>query len=133
MCSKILQSEAWAHWVQYKVDSFEEGAVINYQDFMNSAVMKYNQIVGHDGYFGGSTTTVQANIVAMFLKSSRRKRKGDDNGDTYPKKRSHPEPPPFSKYFKSSSVNKYKAGDTKDYNGVTFHFFDAPTHKDRVK
>ena len=126
MYSNILQPEAWAQWVRNKVDSFVEGTVTNYQDFMNSAVMKYNQIVGRDGDIGGSTTIVQADSVPMLSKSSRRKRKEDDDGDTFPKKRSRPEPPPFSKHFKSSSGNKYKAGDTKDYNGVTFCFFMRP-------
>jgi len=48
----------WAQWVRNKVDSFEEGNVTVYQDFMNSATIKYTKIAGVSGKFQGSITTV---------------------------------------------------------------------------
>ena len=41
---------------------------------MNSVVMKYNQIVGRDGDFGGSIITIQANIVSMFAKDNNKRK-----------------------------------------------------------
>ena len=77
--AKILQPEAWAQWVRNKIDSFEEGNITDCQDFMNSAVLKYNQIMGRDGDFGGSITTVQDDIVAMIAKNgNNHKRKNDE-------------------------------------------------------
>ena len=44
-----------------KIDSFEDGGIIVCQDVMNSATMKYNNIV--------SVHTVHDDIVAMMAKS----------------------------------------------------------------
>ena len=130
--SKVLQPEAWAQWVRNKIDSFELGTIVDCQDFMNSAVMKYNQIVGRDGDFGGSITTVQADIVAMFAKDGN-KRKTREDVDEDKNKRIRHQPPPFLTHFKNSSGTKYTVGDKREWNNHVFYFCDAPTHKDRAK
>jgi len=58
--SKILQPEIWAQWVRNKVDQFEEGSITVCQDFMNSAVIKYNKIIGDDSQvnFGGAIAMI---------------------------------------------------------------------------
>ena len=99
---------------------------------MNSAVLKYNQIMGRDGDFGGSITTVQDDIVAMIAKNgNNHKRKNDDQESTSTKRPR--QPPPFINHYKSPSNQPYKLGDTKDWNNNTFYYCDAPTHKNRAK
>ena len=69
------------------------------------------------------------------------KRKRDDpiNGDeeSSTKKTSSNdsrEVPPFLYHYKDGVTNvKYKVGDTKDFNGQTFYFCDAPWHKNKIK
>ena len=42
--SKIQQPEVWAQWTRTKVDLFDENQITVCQDFMNTAVVKYNKI-----------------------------------------------------------------------------------------
>ena len=127
-----MQVEAWVQWVRNKVDSFEDGNIVNCQDFMNSAVMKYNQIMGPDDDCSSSITTVQDNIVAMIDNGSNdNKRKNDDRENTSNKR--NRQPPLFINHYKSPSNQSYKLGDTKEWNGTIFHYCDAPTHKNRTK
>ena len=65
--SEILQPEAWTQQVRNKVNSFEDGTIVNYQAFMNLVVLKYNQIMGRDRDFDGSITKVQDDIIAMTV------------------------------------------------------------------
>ena len=41
--------------------------------------------------------------------------------------------PNFIKHFEDSDGTLYKIGDTKEYEGKTFHFCDTPTHCNRIK
>ena len=43
--SKILQPDSWAWWVSQRKDAFDDDTLNNCNDFMNSAVVKYNKIV----------------------------------------------------------------------------------------
>ena len=43
------------------------GDITNCQTFMNEA-LKYNKIISETGEFGGSQTTVQEDIIAIFFK-----------------------------------------------------------------
>lgn len=81
MYGKMLQPEMWAQWVRSKVDIFEEGKITNYQDSMNSAVIKYNNIVGDDGKheFGGAITTIQEDIVSMMATLTMKRKANDDD------------------------------------------------------
>jgi len=133
---KILQPEIWAQWVRNKLDEFEEGSITVCQDFMNSAVIKYNKIIGEDsqGNFGGAITTIQEDIVAMMaVKTNKRKKKDNYNEKNSKKDRQKKDPPPFLTHFKDSNGVKYKLGDTNIFNGVTFHFFDCPFHCNHLK
>ena len=47
----ILQPEIWAQWVRAKGEAFEEGTITKSQDFMNTATIKYNKIIGKDIFF----------------------------------------------------------------------------------
>ena len=94
--------------------------------------MKYNQIVERDGYFGGSITIVQADIIAMFVKDNN-KRKTRDNDDKDKNKYIRHQPPPFLTHFKTSSGTKYTMGNKREWNNHVFYLCDTPTHKDRAK
>ena len=125
------------------MEAFEDGLILNCQDFMNSGVMKYNKISAMSNGFKGSVHTVQEDIVALVAakakainpSSSNNKRKGkdtndDDEGSTQrPPKR---KVPTFINHYKSPDGTKYKIGDTQEFDGETFHFCDAP-HRNRVK
>ena len=65
--SKIKQPEIWAQWVRNQVDSFEEGNILIFQTFMNSALVKYNRIIGEHGNTShGSSTAVQQDIACKY-------------------------------------------------------------------
>jgi len=134
--SKIFQPEIWAQWVRNKVDQFEERSITVCQDFMNSAVIKYNKIIGDNsqGNFGGAITTIQEDIVAMMsVNTTKRKKQNNYNEKNSKKDRKEKDPPPFFTHFKDSNGVKYKLGDTKIFNGVTFHFCNCPLHCNRLK
>jgi len=139
---KILQPESWAQWVRNKLDDFEDGNIIDCQDFMNKAVIKYNKIVCVSGNFSGSITTVQEDIIAMIAtkqKTNKRKSSSDDDADTKPSKFSKfskttkRDPPPFVTHFKSSEGVKYKLADKRVHDGATFYFCDCPLHLNKLK
>lgn len=132
---KILQPESWAQWVRNKVDDFEDGNIINCQDFMNKAVIKYNKIVCVSGQFSGSITTVQEDIISMIAtKQKQLKRKpSSDDADARPPKTTKRDPPPFVTHYKSSEGTKYKLGDKLVHDGFTFYFCDCPLHLNKLK
>ena len=66
-------------WVRAKFDSFYGGAITVAQDFMNSVVVKYNKIIGKDGAFNTSFTSVHDNIISMLANTITRKRKHDND------------------------------------------------------
>ena len=144
--SKIKQPEVWTQWVRNQVDIFEDGNILIYQDFINSALVKYNRIIGeHGNTFHDSFTTVQRDIVAMLARTapantkprtpiphpSNPRTSKKDTANTTSRTLPH-----FTKFFKvpiSNGSVEYKVGDTKDWNGTTWHYCDAPTHCDRIK
>ena len=139
--SRIKQPEQWASWVRIQVDRFEEGTITNCQAFMNSAAIKYVKISSANSTFAGSSTSIQEDIVAM-VSASVAKRKSPPAGSL---KTASSKPsastatakqPPFLKHYKSSSAAdavNYKVGDTRDFDGQTYHFCDCPIHRDRLK
>ena len=139
--SKIKQPEVWAQWTMNKIDAFDDNQITVCQDFMNTAVVKFNKINATDKGFKGSVHTVQEDIVALIAtktpkKSTKKKGKstieeGDD--EEPPKKKFSKGTPPWIKHFKDSDGNKYKIGDTKEFKGKTFHYCDTPNHRDRAK
>ena len=46
------------------MDAFDEGNITMCQNFMNSAVVKYNKIIGKEGQFKGSVTSVPASELS---------------------------------------------------------------------
>ena len=139
--SRIKQPEEWAQWIRVQIDKFDDGTLVNYQAFMNAAAIKYTKIVtcSENGEFGGSNHTIQEDIVAILATA---KRKQDHDGKptrSGNKKVEHPiqeKRPPFVQHFKSSSTpnaTAYKVGDTKTWNGETYHFCDCPTHRDKIR
>ena len=139
--SKIQQPEVWAQWTRTKVDLFDENQITVCQDFMNTAVVKYNKINSTENGFKGSVHTVQEDIVALIATKvkkpqikKKRKPQEDDVDDKPPKKKQFSKgSPPWLKHFKDENGNKYKIGDTKDFKGKTFHYCDTPNHRDRAK
>jgi hypothetical protein len=141
---RIRQPEIWAQWIRNQVDNFEQGNITNSQAFMNTAVVKYNKIcIENDGQsFPGSSTTLQEDIVAMMVSVKRKTAPKPDvkgkepSASSDPDKNKKPKLPPFVKHFKSSSADdavKYKVGDTKTWNKLTWHFCDYPNHRDKQK
>ena len=106
---------------------------------MNSAAIKYVKISSANSIFAGSSTSIQEDIVAM-VSASVDKRKPAPSG---PLKKGKPsastatsKPTPFLKHYKSSSgadTTNYKVGDTRDFEGQTYHFCDFPIHRDPLK
>ena len=113
----------------------EDSTITVSQDFMNSAVLKYNKITNEKKDFKGSLSTIQDDIVAMMTQVKYKKPKvghklGEEKQieqDTRLKK------PPFLKHYKSKLDDTgvdYKVGDTKEWNGQTWNFCDDPSHKE---
>ena len=137
--AKILQPELWAQWVRDKMDSFDEGNITVCQDFMNSAIVKYNKIVGKEGQFKGSITSVHEDIVAMVTRSAKdtatKKRKPTEEPSPKQKKATT-SVPPFVCHFKSVAngvETKYKVGDSKVWKDQTYYFCDCPNHCNKIK
>ena len=138
--SRIKQPEMWAQWVRNQVDNYDQGMIVNCQDFMNQAVIKYNKIDGisEDG-FKGASTTLQEDIVAMMA-STKRKRNNDsstsDNkNETTERKPKERKLPPFAKFTKVNNTSDsplFKVGDTKVWNNQTWYFCDCPNHRDNI-
>ena len=139
--SRIKQPETWAQWVRNQVDDYDRGNIINCQDFMNQAVIKYNKIDGisEDG-FKGSSTTLQEDIVAMMATSSKRKRTTDNTnsntkGDATERKPKERKLPPFAKFTKVNNTPDsplFKVGDTKEWDNQTWYYCDCPNHRNNI-
>jgi len=136
--SKIKQPEMWAQWTRTKVDLFDENQITMWQDFMNTAVVKFKKINSTENGFKGSVHTVQEIIVVLIaakatnkpLKKKKTQFKEKDDETDSPKKKWSKGSSPWLKHFKDADGNKYKIGDTKDFKGKTFHYCDAPNHRD---
>jgi len=103
---------------------------------MNSAVIKNNKIIGDNSQrnFGGAITTIQEDIVVMMaINTTKRKKQDNYNEKNYKKDKKEKDPLPFLTHFKDSNGVKYKLGDTKIFNGVTFHFYNYPFHRNCLK
>ena len=135
--ARIKQPELWAQWVRNKIEDFDEGRLTNCQDFMNSAVLKFNKVISEsNGTFQGSTTTLQEDIVAMMANKRKAPVKSDATDDANSNKRKAGAFPPFVKHFRTSNdadAAPYKLGDSKTWQGETWYFCDCPTHRDRHK
>ena len=138
--SKILQPETWAQWVREKIDSFKDGNITICQTFMNSAMVKYKKLTATGG-FKGYVYRVQEDIVALFASKSKttktnfKTKHSHENNDEKPIGRPLKRDVPdfISHYKENSSSGKYKVGDTKEHKGATYHFYDAPNHRNRAK
>lgn len=131
---RIKQPEMWAQWVREQMETFRQGNLMSIQPFLNSAVEKYNQIKSEqDGEFNGSSTTIQEDVVAM-LTAKTKKRKAEEKKE--PEPTPDPKKPPFLRHFKHTAASDaplYKVGDTKEWDGKTYYFCDATTHRDKVR
>ena len=70
-----------------KFNYFDDCAITVAQDFMSSAVVKYNKNSGKDGVFNVSSNSVHDDIISMLEKTTIRKRKHDDEPED--KKKHH--------------------------------------------
>ena len=134
---KVQQPEEWAQWVRNQTDKIEDNTITNSQDFMNSAVLKYNKIINKYGGFKGSITTVQDDIVAMMTQAKLKKPKPENERKPKPETdklegdAKHTRPP-FVKHYKTKADGtgvEYEVGDTKEWKGQSWHYCDAPNHK----
>ena len=137
--SKIKQPESWATWVRMETQHIESGAIIDYQQFMNSAVMEQGKIIRMEHGFAGSTLTVSEDVVAMIAKhdskrqqATKKKTKEEgDASDDAAKKRGNK--PPFVKHTKKTGgrdAESYKVGDHKTWNEKEWYFCDCPNHRE---
>ena len=137
--TRIQQPAVWLTWVTNQIELFDAGQLTNCQDFMNKADAKAKKIAAaNGGVFGGKTTTVQDDIMAMFSQKqklpSSNKRKPDSDGSSAPP--TSTKLPPWVRHFKKSTATDaehYKVGDSKEFDGKTWYFCDCPLHKDRVR
>ena len=137
--TKIKHPESWATWVCMETQWIESGAVVDYQQFMNSAVMEQGKISRMEQGFAGSTLTVSEDVVAMITKHeskrqqvTKRKAKEEEGtpGDATKKRGKKP---PFIKHTKKSggsNAEPYKIGDSKMWNDTEWYFCDCPNHRD---
>ena len=63
----------WAQWTMNKIDAFDDNQITVCQDFMNTAVVKFNKINATDNGFKGSVHTVQDDIVALIAAKTPKK------------------------------------------------------------
>jgi hypothetical protein len=141
--SRIKQPEQWAQWIRNQVDDSEAGTLTVCQDFMNSAVIKYNKISGsNNGSFSGATTTLQEDIFAMVAAVKRKAPTPLAAAHAKPKHNTSPpdakgnKMPPFLRHFKSSNSTgsvSYKVGDSKPFDGATWYICDCPNQRNRIK
>jgi hypothetical protein len=139
--NRIKQPEDWAQWVRAKLDAFDEGTLTNCQTFMNAAALKYIKVsASNSGSFGGRSTTLADDIVAMVTSSNKRKiapatTKVADKRAVPPDKSTSPSSStPFTTHNKDLTTGKnYKVGDTKEWKGQTYHYCDAPNHRNSTK
>ena len=135
--SKIKQPESWVTWVRMETQHIESSAIIDYQQFMNSAVMEQGKIIRIEHGFTGSTLTVSEDVVAMIAKHSKfqqaTKKKTKEEGDASDdaaKKRGNK--PPIVKHMKKTGgrdADSYKVGDHKTWNEKEWYFCDYPNHR----
>ena len=133
---KILQPEVWAQWFRAKIDAFEEGTIKKSQDFMNTATIKYNKIIGKDGKFSGSMTCVQDDIVSIFAIRSKKRKATSPSKTLNEERKPHSDNRDlflFFTHYQDKDSKKYKLRDSKDYNGNTHFFCDSPLHRNRLK
>eukprot|EP00980_Cylindrotheca_fusiformis_P006392 scaffold1365_cov78-Cylindrotheca_fusiformis.AAC.1 len=138
--AKIKQPESWAQWVRNKIDSFDEGTLTVCQNLMNSAAIKQMKIIADEGSFSGRSTSLQEDVIAMVAMKAKqpvakakpaankgkKKDKSDDESSSSKKS------PPFVKHWKAPDAEggtRYKVGDTKVFEGDTYHFCNATTHR----
>ena len=107
------------------------------QEFMNSAAIKYNKIAGTKNGFKGSIYTIQDDIVALIAskrKPAKHSCEYDNIKPPFDDKKQRFDEPIFNKHFKCGETGeRYKVGDSKEFQGDTYYFCDAPTHKNRTK
>ena len=91
------------------MDLFNENQITVCQDFMNTAVVKYNKINSTENGFKGSVHTVQEDIVALIAAKTKkpqiqkkRKPQEEDVDNEPPKKKFSKGSPPWLKHFKGS-------------------------------
>jgi hypothetical protein len=138
---RIKQPDKWSQWVVSKMDDFDDGKLTNAQQFMNDAALKYLKIsADSDAGFGGSSNTMQEDIVAMLSTANKRKKLVSATGTPAPKQydaaKVNTSLPPFIKWFKSSTGSDavpFKVGDTKTFKNKTWHFCDCPNHRDGAR
>ena len=116
----------------------ESGAAIDYQQFMNSAVMEQGRITRMERGFAGSALMVSEDVVTMIAKHdskrqqvTKKKAKEEPSDETSPKKTN--KKPPFVKHTKKTAgrdSEPYKVGDSKTWNDVTWYFCDCPNHRE---
>jgi len=138
---RIKQPERWAHWTREQSDSYCCGGITYCQNFHNEAVLKYNTIAAEheDGKFHGSAHTVHEEVVAMIATNTKQpckcepaqtwKTEPANDDDKPPSKK--PKLTPFVKHTRVTAdpdSKKYVVGDTKEWEGTTYHFCDCPNH-----
>ena len=130
--TKIRQPEVWAQWVRGRVDAFDEGQITNSQAFMNSAALKYIKLSSSEEGFAARSTTVQDDVIALLAPKTKPSK--NHQSDALPDKST--KQPPFLTHYKTSlspDAPKFTLGDTKVFEGVTYHFCDCPKHRDKIK
>lgn len=128
---KIRQPAPWAQWVMNRVNKAKTGVLKNCQAFI-----KYGQITReNEGKFGGSTTMIMDDIVAMIATKDCKQQPKPSPSDALTdssKTTTTKQLPPFVKHTKTSLDSEgapYVPGNMKTWKGDTYHYCEYPNHK----
>ena len=133
---KILRPQEWVDFVNRIRREFENNALTDPKTLLRDAAAKYGELQSFTGPFVASTKSLQEDIIGLFATQMDKWKKGQptepkanvkSNGDDPPKSL-----PPFSKHSKVSlrTGEEHKEGDTKTWDGKTWYFHHATTHRD---
>lgn len=146
---KIRQPVEWVQWVDQAssriLDPNGPRAITQAQAFMNEAAGKATELTQTLKWKEASTIskedamqkTLETQIIAMITNQKKQSSgvtasptaaTGGAVTDT-PKTKSTP---PFLKHWNTDGT-RHKVGDTKQYNGQTYHFCDYPDHRAGIK
>ena len=132
---KIQQPSEWTEWVKEQQRNYDKNNITTVATLMNDGHLQYNRIVMKNGAFRGSTQTITEEIVAMLASKKTPKKRTPVATTADGSATSDNKPPPFLRHTKVSSAADaapYKVGDTKDWNGATYYYCDATTHRNKI-
>ena len=136
---RIYTPESWEQWGRNQIDDVEDGKITNTEELMKQLFLKFYNICNTGTCFQGSSKTITEDIVDM-LSDKKQKQKlatshptSDESDPDTKKQVKLPLLTPHYNQTSDPETTKYKVDASKIWNGVTYYFFDCPTHKNKPK